>query len=133
MRDDILIWWTSEIDCRVIGEPHDQTDPDDATEGDPDGIHDTSRSPLPAYLVTEYGSRYGRHGRGRLWVPDGIPWAAGRDGIDPWPETQIARMIDRYGHAGIVFHRSDLPIVAAMPGFVTDMALRLVLPEREQP
>lgn len=128
MRDDILIWWTSESDCRVIGEPHDQSDPDDRVEAD--GIHDTSTSPLPPYILREFQSRWGRAGRGRLWVSQEIPWVHGQDGVIPWPNEYLAHEIDRYAMAGIVFLRDDLALIAAMPGFVTDMELGLVLPSR---
>lgn len=131
MREEIMVWWTDETDCRVIGKPHDQSDPEDAASEYLEEVYDTSRSHLPPYLLTQYRDRYGRAGRGRLWWPSVIPWQKGVDGIDPWPDTVVARQIDRHGHAGIVFWRADLPNVAVMPGFVTDMALRVVLPPWE--
>lgn len=123
--DDLLIWWTSEADCKALGEPFDSTDPDDT--GDISAYPtftflDLSTVSWPAYLKTQYQSRYGRHGRGRLWVAREFDF----DDVT-WDRTRVAvRLIDAEGHGGIVVRRADLPLLRSLPGFVTNRAMELV-------
>jgi hypothetical protein len=100
---NLLIWWTNEPQCKAAA-----------------AMHEAIKT-LPPYLAEELDSRYGRNGRGRLWVPDRF----GENGeikVDPWPDTLIAKKLEQY-FGGIVFHREDLPIVRTYPGGVTDLDL----------
>lgn len=97
-----LVWWTDQTDCRRIS-----------------GLKGT----WPPYLRNQYRSRLGRGGRGRLWVDRRF----GDVAIDPWPETALSPRLGE-SCAGIVIAREDLSQVAALPGVVTDLALKPVLP-----
>jgi len=74
----------------------------------------------PRYIKRQLQSRYGRNGRGRLWVADGIPvkeivWN------DSKPAAQYA------GNAGgIVIHGRDYNTVKDLPGMVTDLELNRI-------
>jgi hypothetical protein len=103
--NELAIWWLSEPDCYAIAV--DEHAPED--EG------------LPQYLQDEFNNRYGRAGRGRLWVPKGF---VANDLIWPEPETPIAIMCEKCG--GIVFWRKDLHTLATFPGLVTDMHLNRI-------
>lgn len=96
-KQDFVIWWLSQASCTAI---------DSACY----------LFPWPAYLRSEFQSRIGRSGRGRLWIPKGIdleeiPW--------PNPETDVSRRANQCG--GIVMWRRDLAHVHDLPGFVTDL------------
>lgn len=99
-RTDILIWWTDQIACEVIG----------------DRLSDT----VPDYIRREYRSRLGRAGRGRLWVDNrfgdvGIPWDTSKP---------AARLSESRG--GIVIARDDAPHVFGLPGYLTDCKLNIL-------
>lgn len=99
------MWWTSQADAESIGER---------------GIRAKSYRGVPKYIRDEFGSRYGRPGRGRLWIPDGIPvssvaWA---------DERPTCRAASECG--GIVFRAEDLAYVHQLPGFVTDCEMNEV-------
>ena len=99
-RTDILFWWTSQEECEAIG--------DDLPEF------------VPEYLRSEYRSRLGRAGRGRLWSADqfgavGIPWNTSKP---------AARLAGERG--GIVIHKEDAPYVFELPGFLTDAKLNII-------
>jgi len=102
----MLIWWTSEADCHAITgratTPH-------------------AGRKWPKYLITEYTSRLGRNGRGRLWVDKQF----GEVAVDPWPDTNLARRLGD-AHAGIVIRDVDLTVVERLPGIVTDFNLNPV-------
>ena len=100
--NSLAIWWLSQADCEAIA----------VDEHAPEG------ELLPQYLKDEFNSRYGRPGRGRLWIPEGI------DGFDvswPEPETPIAKICGNCG--GIVFWRKDMDALSILPGLVTDLFL----------
>jgi hypothetical protein len=67
-------------------------------------------------------SRYGRYGRGRLWVADEFPDVT----VDPWPDTALAKYLgpDGQGAAGIVIWAADAHKLADFPGIITDIRLR---------
>lgn len=96
-----LIFWTNQADCESI------------QQGD-------LAKNCPRYIKRELSSRYGRNGRGRLWVADGIPvneivWD------DNKPAAKYA------GNAGgIVIHGRDYNAVKGLPGIVTDLELNQV-------
>lgn len=118
---DVLIWWLSQNVCRRIGEPCEEEESAELGPRDRPPCVRLGDLPLPAYLREQYRSRYGRPGRGRLWVDDQF----GDVAITPWPgQKPAAQAAEECG--GIVFDRSDLPEVLSMPGFVTDLALNVV-------
>ena len=98
---EFLVWWTSEADARKLGEEPDWS----------------SHPNLPDYIRDEFSSRYGRAGRGRLWVPPGIQVSSVR-----WDDNRpTCRAAADCG--GVVFRRLDIEAVAALPGFITDTAM----------
>lgn len=104
------IWWTSQGCCELMA-----TAFVDAEKSVTEEVLDTFG--LPKYIAAELSSRFGRAGRGRLWIPGDIPIKE-----IPWPETKItAFMANHCG--GIVIHAKDVPAVIALPGFVTDLDL----------
>lgn len=99
------IWWTNQEDCEAIS--HDRG-----------GGWD-----VPSYLASEYKSRYGRAGRGRLWIAaeleaEGCPTKA------TLPPTPLGSVIERQSMAGIVMRASDLGCLRDLPGLVTDFECR---------
>lgn len=99
-RTDLLIWWTGQEECEAIG--------------------DELASNLPNYIRSEFSSRWGRNGRGRLWVADEL----GDVGI-PWDETKPASRLAG-SRGGIVIWQSDAHHVFGLPGFLTDLRLNVV-------
>lgn len=109
MIEDYLIWWTSQAECEQIGEQLD--------EG------------LPVYIRDQYESRYGRPGRGRLWLDSIVE----RDCEDI---ERVAKAfagegsaLSRYlgvACAGIVIRASDGAVLSKIPGTITDFELRRV-------
>jgi hypothetical protein len=75
---------------------------------------------VPGYVKVLFLNRYGRSGRGRLWVKGkALGSTTGWDNLKP-----TCRAASHCG--GIVFHRADLAIVGRLPGFITDGAMDLV-------
>jgi hypothetical protein len=66
---------------------------------------------VPKYIRDEFHDRVGRAGRGRLWVPTGIPV----EQMDNPSKAPVAC-------GGVVFLAVDLPHLKDLPGFVTDMS-----------
>jgi hypothetical protein len=97
---ELAIWWLTQEDCELIG----------------GNLPNVS----PEYLKSQYRSRLGRPGRGRLWVDDDEGF--GITDIE-WPEGDhpIAEHCSYCG--GIVMWRKDLDALAILPGLVTDMHL----------
>lgn len=102
------------------------------TQQDEDAIGPAAPEDWPIWLRAEYRSLCGRPRRGRLWVSalfpgfSGIPW--------PDPETPLARRLGdsagKYSAGGIVVSANVLPLLADMPGMLTDLSLhRLGLPD----
>jgi len=105
--EQYLVWWVNQVDCEAIGEKLNQALPT-----------------APVYLQTQYISRYGRGGRGRLWISPllNLPSDVA---IDPWPSTPLGEVLaGDYG--GIVIKAEDAPW--ALPGVITDLKLRRVYP-----
>lgn len=127
MENELAIWWVSEADCKKIGEPMYDSDFEAEREelypdGVPAGAILMSQLPMPDYIRQEYSSRYGRAGRGRLWIPDGITLPGG---IAPWLEHHpVYQAAGKCG--GIVFRRSDLAEMLELPGFVTDAKMNVL-------
>jgi hypothetical protein len=102
--DPHYVWWLNQPQTEAVLEP-------------------SNFDRLPAYLQGEVKSREGRAGRGRLWVSRTL--GEGEFGIDPWPDTALAKELGM-DSGGIVFKADDLPLLSAMPGIVTDMKLNKV-------
>lgn len=81
------------------------------------------------YLNSEYSSREGRAGRGRLWISNVVrnKYPEVNNGIVPWPENAISRLINDLDFGGIVVLPEDLEYVKTLPGFVTDMQLNMMV------
>lgn len=83
-NDKFAIWWLSETDCAIIGEPHSYYADIDhwkerriAPYHNDEGLYWLDFGIMPEYIAKLYSSRYGRAGRGRLWTdlkvcPDSI-------------------------------------------------------------
>jgi hypothetical protein len=121
-----VIWWLSQEDQETLGDiPTD--DPDEAVE------RALYRGPvLPNYIRLEYRSRYGRPGHGRLWVAAelGLPEDFAIE--EAWFTGQFGQMLIGYrdgwgdwhgGYGGIVIRAEDAPLVAFLPGLVTNLFL----------
>lgn len=99
---DFLIWWTDQAEAESV-------------------VNDARLAELPAYIQEQFISRYGRNGRGRLWVDGGIPFG----GIDPWNDAKPAgRLAEKRG--GIVIRAKDKAAVFDLPGFLTDPELNFI-------
>lgn len=98
---EYLIWWTDQAECEAI-------------------LDTTAATAFPAYLYSEFQSRLGRNGRGRLWTPSHIPV----EGIE-WDENKPAgRLAEK--RAGIVIEAKDKAVVFSLPGFLTDLELNFI-------
>lgn len=103
--NDYLVWWIDQRCCEAIGT--------DLPEF------------VPIYIRGQYQQRYGRPGRGRLWVahnfPDGIQ-------IKPWPDTPLGRYLGG-DFGGLVIFQDDAEILRDFPGIITNLKLeRLIVP-----
>ncbi len=96
----LSIWWTDQSDCEAVTEEQ--------------------LAPLPEYIKEQFESRFGRSGRGRLWVdetvepsiPNGIVWDTNSKVIDYCNDA-----------AGLVVFAEHTELVKALPGIVTDTAM----------
>lgn len=104
LLDGLAIWWTAQEDC--IFEPYHR-----------------NYTRLPNYIWEQYCARYGRAGRGRLWVPADI--GLEDIGITEYnPKWEDERKLINCG--GIVFRRGSLLILRRFPGYITDFNLNAV-------
>ena len=107
--DRYAIWWTNQDDAAWIYKT----------------TLSSQWSRLPLYIQTEFTSRLGRAGRGRLWINnDEFPNITGLSNWDT--TTEAARWIAKSSHAGIWLHRTDARWVLAEAGFVTDLDLNMI-------
>ncbi len=97
--DRIIIWWTSEADCKIIG----ASLPDN----------------FPTHIKEQYQSRYGRNGRGRLWADEKFKEV---EAIFPKKESLFTKSLAN-NYAGIVLDLNEYSYVRNMPGHVTDQKL----------
>lgn len=106
------VWWTSQGDCeeleRIINR---QRWPLPGEEAPPQIM-------MPEYLSREYRARFGRNGRGRLWVSDQID-LPGFEAI-PMPPL-LEKKLKQVSCAGIIVRAEDVPLVFSLPGFVTTL------------
>jgi hypothetical protein len=116
MSDQPLLWWTSQGDCATI---------------EAIGFHvmklgytESEGMPWwPDYLREQYSLRYGRHGRGRLWVDSRF----GEIDLSEKMVTLLGKRLgrdDQWSYAGIAIAAPDVGQVAGLPGLVTDLDLR---------
>jgi hypothetical protein len=78
-------------------------------------------STWPEYIQTEFQSRGGRPGRGRLWVAADIEFAGMQ-----WQSGQKAFDMVGESYGGIVIRIEDVAHVMSLPGFVSDSELKPV-------
>ncbi len=85
-----------------------------------ESIEEAEASNLPEYIQSEFRSRHGRPGRGRLWnnFDEKVE-------VNPWPETALARYLAE-DSGGIVILTEDFEHVKNLPGTVTDTYLNRV-------
>lgn len=105
------IWWLNQVQCEAIV--------------------DEDLEVLPQYLQDEFDSRYGRPGRGRLWVSKELEEAGKTLEVNPWPDTELALELGGHKHpslsaGGIVIKDEHLPLVLTLPGTITDMKLNKI-------
>lgn len=107
IEDLVLIWWLDQPTTEYV------------TRHARFGI-------LPAYLQNQVKDRYGRPGRGRLWIHKDMPNVA----VDPWPDNDMGRRLGSSStegdFGGIVFEKKDLPFVTVFGGIVTNLKLQEV-------
>lgn len=97
MENDLVIWWLDQADCEAIGQ-------------ELPGL-------APAYLMEQYKYRFGRPGRGRLWVDPQF----GSVAVEPWPMNPLSQRLAAC--AGIVMRSEHLSHIEQLPGLVTDLQL----------
>lgn len=100
MTDKLYIWWLSQEECEAIG--------------------DFLDSSVPSYIRSEYLSRFGRPGRGRLWADPEM----GIEEIQWNINKPASRLAEKRG--GIVIKEKDVAYIFYKPGFVTDTELNFV-------
>lgn len=99
--NDYLIWWTDQAECEAI-------------------LDTSAAVDFPSYLYTQFQSRLGRNGRGRLWTPLHIP-IRNIEWDDDKPAGRLAEK-----RAGIVIEAKDKAAVFNLPGFLTDLKLNFI-------
>ena len=108
----LAIWWTTNEEAHRLG-------------GEDEHLSDAR---IPAYIHSEFRSRIGRNGRGRLWVaPEMEQLAKGQKiEVEPWPTGKDETPLVRYcaKAAGIVLDADDVPSLQGLPGVVTDFRLQ---------
>ena len=116
-KKKMMIWWTNQADCEAIDDstPHRECIGELPTR-------------FPKYIRNEYRSRYGRNGRGRLWVASIL----GDVSVNLWPKTPLGELLGEKSrfeqtYAGIVIQRNDAKLFYNMPGIITDTKLKRVL------
>lgn len=98
----LAIWWTTQGECEKIG----------------DKLPDT----VPWYIASEFDSRNGRPGRGRLWIAKHLEQY--NPSVASWGETPMFRHLEECG--GIVISGEDAHTLADLPGTITDLQGRRV-------
>jgi hypothetical protein len=106
MKSKILIWWTNQADCETIDVMRQLFDR------------------FPDYILEQFGDRYGRNGRGRLWVDEQF----GDVSVSPWPDSALGRILGEtptlgQTYAGIVIRQEHADLFFDMPGVLTDLQL----------
>ncbi len=102
MSEKYLIWWTSQDDCERI----------------------VPLETWPTWLASEYKSRRGRDGRGRLWVHSNHNRAPLGASIE-WDVYKNWLCKAAANAGGIVIPADAVKHVQFLPGFVTTFAMEL--------
>lgn len=102
------IWWLTEQDMRELAPDFEDMPMREAG----------ARMKLPPRIVRLFRDRWGRPGRGRLWMPESAPVL---QCCSPWPDSAEARHALVAG--GLLIKRKDLVHVLGKPGVVTDFNL----------
>lgn len=99
----VLVWWTDQAAAEIVD--------------------DLELTGWPAYLESQFNSRLGRAGRGRLWIDERFPSSIEIPQLlfDGMP---LGKWITGAGMGGIVIDAADLRHVRDLPGLVTDLDLR---------
>lgn len=97
----MVVWWLSANDAIIAG--------DWLAEQD-----------APPYLAKQVEARCGRAGSARLWVDKQF----GDVAIDPWPESELAILLEELSYGGIIIREEDVRF--AVCGMVTTMGLEIV-------
>ena len=100
MKDEYLVWWTTQEDCERITK--------------------REKVKVPTYISEEFNSRIGRSGRGRLWVHESI----NLNSIEWDDSSEVSERCSESG--GIVFHSTDIDYVSGLDGIITDCKLQKV-------
>lgn len=100
-----LIWWTTQAEAEVIGNEYG----DGLVEG------------IPEYIRSEWASRRGRPGRGRLWIARELTAEGMPNGIETPGRTGITRYLDAGSAAGIAIRAKDVGFLRELPGLVTTL------------
>lgn len=105
--EDFRIWWTDDRMCdHIVGNTSFYTG-------------------TPEYITTEFASRSGRNGRGRLWVHHTLP---DEIQVKPWPSTPLATWIGKWC-GGTVIRAEHVGWLSELPGVITDLNLNVHVPE----
>jgi len=99
---EYLVWWLTQKDYVPYPEPH--------------GCHPPT---IPAYAWEQRRARYGRAGRGRLWVPEHIEVQCMPVEAD---DPRWAPLLDRDA-GGIVIEAKDAEACARWGGTFTTLTL----------
>lgn len=118
-HSDLLIWWVDETGAKLITAQH-------APE-----CELPASMEIPGYIREEYRDRYGRAGRGRLWVNAEEFKSRGDIGVDVWPSTPLGALLSgAHGEGvgedfgGIVIRREHAAALRDLPGIITDFTVR---------
>lgn len=100
-RLNSIIWWTNQDDTETVEE---------------------MQTNFPDYLQTEFRSRIGRNGRGRLWVPYQY---MSQDWKIEWLDGPLFSKLEK-SYGGIVMLAADINHVMNLPGIITDFNMRVI-------
>lgn len=78
---------------------------------------------FPNYIKEEFVSRYGRNGRGRLWINNEIDKKLSIP--EKYWNTPLAEYLAEFC-GGIVIRKSDYKYVKNFPGIFTDLKLKRI-------
>ena len=103
---ELAVYWLTEEDCIQLIDNENFVP---AFEG------------LPEYMQNQIMSRYGRPGRGRIWIDKQFDvksmW---------WWDNESPYANDARDCGGIVIHMKDTALVRDLPGFLTDINLKSI-------
>lgn len=127
-RPKYYIWWLSQASSELMGLP--AVFDDDKEQWGKAGItldeadyFWREKTDLPDYIFNQLLSRYGRPGRGRLWVDRSVIGKIDDLDADNAESDPVRAMTVRETDAcgGIVILAQDLKFVRKYPGFITDL------------